>query len=291
MTAVGTYRFLLRPMWILFHLVVVAAIVTMIQLGFWQLRRLDERQDFNHIVIERSEQAPIPVSQLLADGAYDPETDEWLPVELTGSYLPEQLVEFNVSQGGRAGENVLAAMLLDDGATVIVNRGFIPLGFDIPPAPATEVTVQGLLRRSEQRTRGGLTDTLDPELREVRRVDIPQIAPLLAGDVAPFYVQLVVSDPPVTTGDPEPTARPDLDNGPHLSYAIQWFIFALCVAIGWGLAVRRSLATRRRAASATTDPSGEGLPARDAAVAAPDDGLPDVGVSPGGPGRTAPGSH
>ena len=43
------YRFLLRPKWIGFHLLVVAAIVTMVNLGFWQLRRLDERQAFNAV--------------------------------------------------------------------------------------------------------------------------------------------------------------------------------------------------------------------------------------------------
>ncbi len=247
------YRFLLRPKWIAFHLVVVAAIVAMVMAGFWQLRRLDERQAFNRTVIERSEQTPRPVEELL-DGTYDADADEWLPVVLTGSYLPEQIIEFNQSQGGRAGENVLAALLLDDGSTVIVNRGFIILGAEVPPAPAVEVTVRGLVRASEQRDRGGLTDQLDPELREVRRVDIPQIATLLPGEVAPFYVQLVDRDPPITATDPDPATRPDLDSGPHLSYAVQWFVFSLCVAVGWVLAVRRSLRSRRRAGVDATGP-------------------------------------
>jgi surfeit locus 1 family protein len=38
------YAFLLRPKWIVFHLVVIGAVVAMISLGFWQLRRLDERR-------------------------------------------------------------------------------------------------------------------------------------------------------------------------------------------------------------------------------------------------------
>ena len=41
------YRFLLRPKWIILHVVVLALVVTMINLGLWQLRRLGERQDFN----------------------------------------------------------------------------------------------------------------------------------------------------------------------------------------------------------------------------------------------------
>lgn len=244
------YRFLFRPLWIVFHLTVVAAIVTMINLGIWQLHRLDERQAFNRDVIERSEQAAIPIDEVLADiDAATLTTDEaeWLPVTATGSYLPDQIIQFNQSQGGRAGENVLTALALDDGTTIIVNRGFIALGAETPDAPATEVSVTGLVRTSQTRNRGGLTDSDDGPVREVRRIDVPRIAPQLPGDVAPVYIQLVLSEPPLTADDPTPISRPELDNGPHLSYAIQWFIFALCVAIGWVLAVRRSLESHRRA--------------------------------------------
>jgi hypothetical protein len=47
---------------------------------------------------------------------------------------------------------------------------------------------------------------------------------------------------------PEPVATPDLGEGNHLAYAVQWFIFAIAVAVGWVLAIRRSIATRRREA-------------------------------------------
>lgn len=253
------YRFLFRPLWILFHLVVLAAIVLMVNLGIWQLERLDERKTFNREVIERSEQVAIPLEEVLADiesGALDPDEAEWLPVTATGSYLPDEIIEFNQSQGGRAGENVLTGLAIDDGTTIIVNRGFRPLATDTLDAPAVEVTVTGLVRTSEARNRGGLTDADDGPVTEIRRIDIPRIAPQFPGDVAPVYVQLVTSDPPIAQGDPDPITRPELDNGPHLSYAIQWFVFALCVAIGWVLAVRRSLKARRRAeASADAEPT------------------------------------
>jgi cytochrome oxidase assembly protein ShyY1 len=245
------YRFLLRPRWIAFHLLVLAAIVAMVNLGFWQLRRLDERQEFNATVIERTEQPPRPLGDVLADPGFDPDEAEWLPITASGTYLSDQIVEFNQSQGGRAGENVLTALVLDDGTTVLVNRGFIALGSDVPDAPAVKVDVVGLIRTSEVRGRGGLTDSSDGPLTEVRRVDIPAIAPQLPGSVAPVYVQLVASDPDVVAGDPAPATRPELGNGPHLSYAVQWFIFSVCVAIGWILAVHRSIGGRRRARRTT----------------------------------------
>lgn len=257
------YRFLLRPRWLLFHAVVIAAIVAMISLGFWQLDRLSQRQAFNRQVIERSERDPLALGSVLADidaGRLTPDGAEWLPVTASGSYLPGQIVEFNQSQGGRAGENMLAALTLDGTTTtVVVNRGFVPLGFDRPAAPTGDVAVTGLVRTSEVRRRGGLTDTTDGPLTEVRRIDIDAIAPQLPGDVAPVYVQLVTSDPEVVAGDPEPIVRPELDDGPHLSYAIQWFVFSVCVAIGWVLAVRRSLAARRRPPAPPVDDGGPPL--------------------------------
>jgi cytochrome oxidase assembly protein ShyY1 len=250
------YRFLLRPAWLLFHVVVVAGIVLMVTAGFWQLDRLDERKDFNSQVRERSQQEAVELTAVLDDldaGTLDPSTAEWLPVAASGTYLPDQVLEFNNSQGGRAGDNVLTALLLDDDTTVIVNRGFIPLGVDVPAAPAVEIEIVGYVRPSEVRDRGGLTDSDTGEpLTEIRRIDIPRLADQFPGTVAPVFVQLIGSDPEIGVGDPSPVVLPELDNGPHLSYAIQWFIFAICVAVGWVLAVRRSLAVRARARQTTT---------------------------------------
>ncbi|MFT6763244.1 MAG: cytochrome oxidase assembly protein ShyY1 [Candidatus Aldehydirespiratoraceae bacterium] len=247
------YRFLFRPAWLAFHLIVVAGVLLMATLGVWQLERLSERKDFNRTVRERSQTAPIDFTTLLDDletGLLDPTTAEWLPVTTSGTFLPDQVLEFNNSQGGRAGDNVVAALITDDGATVIVNRGFIPLGFDTPEAPQVGVTIFGFVRLSEVRDLGGLTDADDGEpLTEIRRIDIPRLAEQLPGDVAPIFVQLTRAVPEIQVGDPEPVVFPVLDNGPHLSYAIQWFVFSLCVAIGWVLAVRRSLASRRKSAN------------------------------------------
>jgi surfeit locus 1 family protein len=243
------YRFLFRPAWLLFHLVVVAGILSMTLLGFWQLRRLDERQDFNRLLMERSTEAPVPVSEVVDDiveGSVTPASVEWRRVTAVGTYLPDQIVEFNNSQGGRSGENVLTALVTDDGATVIVNRGFVSLGVELPTAPEVGVEIVGYVRLSEVRGRGGVTDRSDGgALTAVRRIDIPEIAQQLPGDVAPFYMQLVTSEPRIATSDPQPVVLPELDSGPHLSYAIQWFVFAVCVAIGWVLAVRRSIRQRR----------------------------------------------
>ena len=250
--------FLLRPKWIAFHLLVFAAIAAMIWLAFWQLRRLDERRAFNDVVTERIDQPPVPFEQLLPTAIDDPDAVEWRQVTVSGRYLDDQIVWFNRSQDGLAGDNVLSA-LVDDYTTVVVNRGFVVLGAEVPAAPDGDVEVLGRIRVPSERQRGGLTDSTDGPVSEVRRVDLGLLGQQLPGEVAPVYLDLIGSVPNVAPGDPAPVPAPTLDEGPHLSYAVQWFIFATAVLIGWILAIRRSVATRRRAAdqTAVTD-AGDG---------------------------------
>lgn len=237
--------FLLRPKWIAFHVLVASAIVLMIWLGFWQLSRLEERREFNDVVAARIDQPPVPLQELLPTADADPEAVEWRQVTVSGTYLDDQIVWFNRSQDGLAGDNVLTALVSGDD-TVVVNRGFVVLGSDIPAAPDGEIEVLGRIRIPSERRLGGLTDSADGPVTEVRRVDLELLSAQLPGDVAPVYLDLIGSVPNVAPTDPTPVPAPTLDEGPHLSYAVQWFIFATAVLVGWVLAVRRSLATNRR---------------------------------------------
>jgi surfeit locus 1 family protein len=257
------YSFLLRPKWLGFHLLVAAVVVLMINLGFWQLRRLDQRQEFNATVEARIDQPAAPLDDVLAEieDRGSPSDVEWRPTTATGEYLPdEQIVVINRSQGGRAGDNVATPMRLADGRILIVNRGFVPLGLDVPAAPTGTVQIEGRVRPSQVRRTGQLSDPGDGDLDTVQRIDIPRLEAQLPGDVVPVYVDLTGSDPPEADGFPEPVARPELGEGPHLSYAVQWFIFSIAVAVGWVLAIRKSAATRRAdAARRSTDaPSDSG---------------------------------
>ena len=244
------YRFLLRPRWVAFHLLVVVAIVAMINLGFWQLRRLDARQEFNATVEARYDRPPVPLAELVPPDAVpgDDALDalEWRPVTASGTYLPDEtLLVVNRSQNGRAGQNVAVPVRLADGRILIVNRGFVPLGTEVPDVPAETVELVGRLRTSQERGLGQLSDPEDGDLVEVQRIDIPRLAGQLPGEVVSMYVDLAESDPSEPAPYPEPVATPDLGEGNHLSYAVQWFIFAIAVGVGWVLAVRRSIGTRR----------------------------------------------
>ncbi|HSP29592.1 MAG TPA: SURF1 family protein [Ilumatobacteraceae bacterium] len=258
------FSFLLRPKWIAFHVLVFGSVALMIWLAFWQLDRLDERRAFNDRVTEQIERPPTPLDQLLDGAGDDPETIEWRQALVSGRYLPDQVAWFNRSQDGLAGDNVLTALVTDDGTTVVVNRGFVPLGVDVPAPPTGDVQILARVRLPQERQRGELTDATDSDapVTEVRRIDLGQLSAQLPGEVAPVYLDLIDSIPAVELGDPVPIPAPTLDEGPHLSYAAQWFIFAACVVIGWVLAVRRSIRTHRRDAL-TAGADGPALPGSD----------------------------
>lgn len=248
------YWFLVRPKWIGFHLLVITGIVVMVNLGFWQLRRLDERQAFNADVEARYDAPPLPLDEALGT-VDDLDEIEWQPVTASGTYVPDgQILIVNRSQNGRAGDNVVAPLLLDDGRVLLVNRGFVPLGVDVPRAPSGEVEVVGRLRPSQERRTGQLSDPAEGVLTAAQRVDVDRLAPQLPGEAVPMYVDLISSVPAEQPGLPEQVTPPDLSEGPHLSYAVQWFLFSGAVAVGWMLAVRHSVGTRRREAQQEAAP-------------------------------------
>ena len=237
------YRFLISPKWIAFHLLVVILIVAMINLAFWQLRRLDERRHFNSQVRANANQ-PIAPFDDVRGALLQPSTIEWRRVRVSGTYIAgHQFLVVNRSQNGETGRNVVDALQLADGTLLLVNRGFVSNADAAPAVPTGLVDLIGRLRVSEHRATGQAADQSVGVLTEIRRVDIDVLAQQFDAPVAPVYVEQLESSPP-DVGSLEPIVAPTLDEGPHLSYTIQWFIFSACVLAGWVLAVRRSLAVR-----------------------------------------------
>lgn len=235
------YRFLARPRWILFHLLCLGAVALMVALGFWQLDRWQTRREFNDRVGARAAAPPVAFGDLIGDGT-DPDDVEWRTVTVEGEYLAdEQLVEVNRAQEGRPGANVVTPLRLDDGTVLLVNRGFVPEpNLEVAEAPAPpegDVIVEGRVRTSERRGFGGLSEP-DGPLTQIQRIDLPRLAAQLPGALAPVYLDLLASDPP--QGDvPTPVPPPELSEGPHISYMLQWWFFSACVVVGWVLLVRR----------------------------------------------------
>lgn len=245
------YTFLLKPKWIGFHLLCLAAIVAMINLALWQLRRLDEKQTFNDRVTSHTDADVVPLDAALLQQDHDDLI--YRRVSATGSYLATPQFEVvNVSQDGTNGRDVVNALQLDDGSLLIVNRGFVPQGTPLPAPPTGEVEVLGRLKESQRVRTGQTSDDGSQQLTEIRRVDLDALAGQFDQPLAPMYVELLQSNP-AEPAAVSPVAFPELTEGPHLSYAVQWCIFSICVAVGWVFAVRKS--ARERSGKGPKKPS------------------------------------
>ena len=237
----------LRPWWLVSHALVLALLVVMISLGFWQLRRLDERRDLNALQAERTAAAVVQVGSLAGEvaDAGDIEIAEYRVVEVTGRYRSDdEVVVRGRTLNGRPGVWLLTPLVpADGGPALVVNRGWVPHASSDPasrppaPAHAGEVVVRGAVRLSEQRSGLGVADPAGGRLESLARPDIGRYASQLEYDVHPFYLQLNSQQPP--PGDyPLMLALPAKGDGPHLGYAVQWFIFSAIAVAGYPLVLR-----------------------------------------------------
>ena len=258
------YRFALAPKWIVSHLFVLALIITMINLGLWQLRRLDDKRARNDKIEAHIAAATVPVTDLV--GADDPEAAvgpvEFRRVTATGRYLADdEVLVRSRSLDGAPGSWVLTPLDLGDGTAVVVNRGWISDNGSLTrvpssvAAPSGEVEVTGLLRPSETRGSFGPKDPPTGTLRTLARADVDRLDQQVDAELLPGWIQLVEQDPAVGADDPKPVPRPELDEGPHLSYAFQWFFFTSVAVVGYPLILRRR--AREGAIEALGDPEAE----------------------------------
>lgn len=239
------YRFLYSPKWIVFHIAVATLVVVMVNLAFWQIDRLHQRQDFNAVLESRVPAPATPLSDVLAKYP-NPADAEWYRVIAVGTYLEgENITVVNVSQNGQAGRDAVTPLLLESGEVLLVNRGFVPLSIDLPNAPPGRISIEGRLRVSAIRRTGAVSDASTGELREVQRIDIDRLAPQLPFPPISMYVDLLDSEP----ADSDLLSRindPVFTTGTHLSYAVQWFLFSACALAGWSIAVRREIKKHQR---------------------------------------------
>lgn len=267
-----SWRFAWRPKWIVRHVLVAALVVTMVLLGFWQLRRWDGKKDYKHLVEARQDQPIEEAAPLLPPDASPTAAQVqdvlYRPVRATGTYAAaDTFVVPNRTYNAAPGAWVLTPLVLDDGTALVVNRGFI--GFQrsgeivAPDPPTGTVTVEGLIFPSQHRGRFGAAGPGEDAPHELARADLDQIQERVGYDVRPAYIQLFTSDPPEPTpaaGAPElvPLGRPVLDEGPHLSYAVQWFLFTTIAAGGYALLLRKVALEEGKAAELPEPATGGG---------------------------------
>jgi cytochrome oxidase assembly protein ShyY1 len=153
------------------------------------------------------------------------------------------------------GFHVLTPFVLDDGRVLMVNRGWIPANGAqkefprIPAPPKGEITVTGRLMADETTADSGIKDLRGLPERQVMLINSKQQAKFLGKQVLGGYIEMTAPGP--KGGSPELLPDPDHSSiGPHMAYAVQWWLFAAGVPVGWLILVRRERQERAEAAAA-----------------------------------------
>jgi len=219
-------------------------------LSNWQFTRNEQRSAALELVAENYDADPVPLAQLIPlDASFD-EGDQWRPVTLVGEYLPQQtLLARNRAHGGTSAFEVLVPFLTDDGRVFLVDRGWVPPGDDqpepdeIPAPPAGDVTVVARLKPGEALPSSGRSA---PE-GQVPTINLPLIAATIADgdDLITSAFGLMISEDPAPATAPSALEAPSDDPGPHLSYAIQWILFAVMGFVFIWYMIRTEIRHRR----------------------------------------------
>jgi cytochrome oxidase assembly protein ShyY1 len=234
-------RKLLSPRWILIHVGVVSLIFFMFNLGFWQLNRLEDKKEFNS-VLRANTSTPIQTLDKAVPTKWNKATDEWVRVSISGTYDSSKAVTIiNRSQDGSAGYNSAVPFTSMNNRTILVNRGFVPLVMPTPTIPSGEIQIVGYLRASQSRSGLGPIDSTEAGNTEFQRFDVPLISAHVGRTLEPMFLQLIQESPASNSPWPAKVPLPPLDEGTHLSYAMQWFFFCVVAFTAWVVVVRRKI--------------------------------------------------
>ncbi|HEV2071692.1 MAG TPA: SURF1 family protein, partial [Acidimicrobiales bacterium] len=214
-------RFLLRPRWLLTHALIAVLAITFVNLGFWQLRRLDERRVDNARIAENLSAPQQPLGETLAQYGHDPDALIYRRVEVTGRYRPaDEFLLTPRSSGRQAGHHVVTPLELEQGGAVLVERGWVPFAMDDPPIadaapPPGHVTVSGILFPTQDAQRyGAASGSAADRLTYLSTVDVDRIQPQIDTPLLPVSILLQQQDPPAANL-PIPPAPPQQSEGNH----------------------------------------------------------------------------
>jgi cytochrome oxidase assembly protein ShyY1 len=230
--------------WALLIIFVAVLGVVFVNLGEWQLDRLAQRKERNATTITNEQKPVLPYEQVFTHTITD--ADQWQRVEARGTFdAAHQFVVRYRSNGDADGYEVVTPLQTATGV-VLVDRGFIPLqrGAQIPsvapPPPTGEATVVGHVRRNEKGRRAATT----PVDNQMRLINSDAIAATLPYPVASGYIGLLTVQPEQQGGF-QPIQLPELSEGPHFWYAVQWFMFTGVAVAGIVVCIRSDLRARR----------------------------------------------
>jgi cytochrome oxidase assembly protein ShyY1 len=222
-------------------------------LSNWQWHRLQDRQVVNAEIQAQINKEPVPITELIVDtnGAKSvPEDSQWRTVEITGVWLQDnQVLVRKKSLESDLGLWVVTPLQLSDGTIVMINRGWTAAAnsaVDSPvvsDVPVGTIEVLGRLRDVTERTKPAPTDLPEGQVDRIVPTEIVDSPDTLTN----AYVEMTASRPESRTSEIRTLPAPEVTEGAHRSYAIQWIFFEIMTVIGWIILVRNEVKEQRKA--------------------------------------------
>ncbi len=243
------FRVVMSRRWLAALAVAAGFAVACVYLGQWQWGRHEDKAARAERITSHYFASPVPLSTVLPrPDAPLPPAKEWTLVTTTGQYAaPSLMLVRNRPNNGVYGYEVVVPLELADGTSLLVDRGWIPNGRSaadpstVPATPAGDVTVTGWLRVGEPSLKRQM-----PTGR-LASINLPEAGAQTAASLYGAY--LIMRDEvgrPGTAGlpgeqivRPQALERPDTGEGPHLAYALQWWLAAPVGFVLIFLGVRR----------------------------------------------------
>ena len=248
------FKFLLTPKWIFVTLICLAMLPAFQALSNWQWHRLHDRQAYNVEIQAEIDKAPIDITELLIannESKTLPSESQWRTVELTGAWLQnDQVLVRKKSLESDLGLWVVTPLRLTDGTVVMVNRGWTAAAnsaVDSPVVagvPSGTIEVLGRVRDVQARTKPAPTDLPSGQVDRIIPMEIVNSPETLSN----AYVEMTASRPESKTSEIRTLPEPEVTEGAHRSYALQWMFFEIMTLIGWTILVRNEFKEQQKAA-------------------------------------------
>lgn len=231
--------------WLSWFLLASLFAASCVALATWQFDRRDQAVSKIQRMVENYDKTPIDYSSISALSLEQVTEYEWIPVELEGRYLTDQeLLVRNRPIAGQPGFLQIVPFQLSSGELVVIERGWIPADSDL--APAVSMTPASEQKTVVARVRlGELTPNRDSPAGFATSIHLESLSKILGNNIEQQFYLRLISESPGEPSSPQPLRKPTLDEGNHLSYAVQWILFALMGFFALFWAIRQEREYRR----------------------------------------------
>ncbi len=192
----------------------IVGVAVLMSLGFWQLRRMEEKRVYLDEIEARIGNAAIPLPAVSEEGPH-----KFQAVFAEGAFTGEYLEVLAGQTGASPGVLLIEAFVLPDGRRIMVQRGFVEEeARGVPRAPVA-AKVEGNLHWPDD------TNSFTPPPDLKTGLWFARDVPAMAAKLKTEPTLIVASQ---ATGDgiaPLPVDSSGIPND-HWGYAIQWFLLA-----------------------------------------------------------------